>query len=153
MDNFINGDMKVRVENRCNYDIGVTLTSGQKPNIRAKSFLPLSVDDVLYIESIARGRKPFSSGQLVAVVNGKDVALEDLGGYTDTYAEKHFSETEIQENLSKSAKVIETWLASIEDPVELHAISECAKAMDLPRSKMKVVQAKIPNIDLLSADE
>ena len=153
MDNLMNGDAKVRVENRCNYDIGVTLTSGQKPNIRAKSFLPLSVDDILYIESIARGRKPFSSGQLVPVVNGKDLTLEELGGYTDTYAVKHFSEAEIQANLGKSAKAIEAWLAEIEDPVELHAIGQAAKSMDLPRSKMKVVQAKIPNIDLLSADE
>lgn len=139
-----------RVENRCNFDVGVTLTSGQQPNIRKGSFLPLSVNEILYIESIARGRRPFSSGELVAVDdNGKALKLEDLGGYTDTYTEKHFSKEEISANLKKSAKQIESWLEGITDPVELHAIKETADEMDLPSSKLKVLQEKLPNIDLL----
>lgn len=150
----MNGDTKLRVYNRCNYDIGVTLTSGQKPNIRKGSFLPLSVDDILYIESIARGRKPFSSKELVPVSeSGQDLSLEDLGGYTDTYTEKHFSETEIEAKLSKSAKQIETWLKDIDDPVELHAIAEKASSMDLTGSKLKVIQNKVPNIDVLGSVE
>lgn len=150
----MNGDTKLRVYNRCNYDIGVTLTSGQKPNIRKGSFLPLSVDDILYIESIARGRKPFSSKLLVPVGDdGKDLMLEDLGGYTDTYAEKHFSKEEIMTNLKKPFKAVENWLNKIEDPVELHAISEVALEMDLPGSKLKLIQAKVPNVDFLSAEE
>lgn len=149
----MNGDTKIRVYNRCNYDIGVTLTSGQKPNIRKGSFLPMTVDDILYIESIARGRKPFSSKMLVPEMDGKELTLEDLGGYTDTYAEKHYGEDEIRANLNKSAKSIEGWLETIEDPVELHAIKEVAEAMDLPRSKLKVVQAKLPNEDLLAPEE
>ena len=149
----INGDAKFRVFNRCNYDIGVTLSSGQKPNIRKGSFLPLSVDDILFIESIARGRKPFSSKQLVAVgPDGKDLTLEDLGGYTDTYTEKHFSNEEIEANLKKPYKAVESWLSKIEDPVELHAISEIAIAMDLSASKLKLVQAKVPGVDLLQEE-
>ena len=150
----MNGDTRIRVYNKCNYDIGVTLSSGQKPNIRRGSFLPLSVDDILYIESIARGRKPFSSKELVPVSNdGKELTLEDLGGYTDTYTEKHFSEEEITANLKKPFKAVENWLNKIEDPVELHAISEIAIKMDLPGSKLKLVQAKVPKIDLLEEAE
>ena len=150
----MDGSTRIRVYNRCNYDIGVTLTSGQKPNIRKGSFLPLSVDDILYIESIARGRKPFSSKELVPVSEkGEDLTLEDLGGYTDTYAEQHFSEEEITMNLKKSYKAVESWLNKIEDPVELHAIAEVAVKMDLPGSKLKLVQAKIPSVDLLNAAE
>lgn len=139
--------MKVfRVYNRCGYDIGITLTSGQQPIIRAGSFLPMSVNDILYLESIARGRKkPFSSKELVPVSDdGKDLTLEDLGGYTDTYSEKHFSEEEISANLKKSAKQIEAWLDGIEDLIELHTIRDVAEAMDLPNSKMKLVKAKLP---------
>ncbi len=150
----MDGTTRIRVYNRCNYDIGVTLTSGQKPNIRKGSFLPLSVDDILYIESIARGRKPFSSKELVPVSNdGKDLTLEDLGGYTDTYAEQHFSKEEIEANLKKPFKAVENWLKKIDDPVELHAIGEVADAMDLPGSKLKLIQAKIPNVDLLHMAE
>lgn len=146
----VENNAKFRVYNRTNYDIGVTLSSGQKPNIRKGSFLPLSVDDILYIESIARGRKPFSSKELVPVdPSGKDLSLEDLGGYTDEYAEQHFSEEEIKTNLKKPFKAVENWLNKIEDPVELHAIAEVAVKMDLPGSKLKLVQAKMPNVDLL----
>jgi len=146
----MDGNKIFRVENRCNYDIGVTLTTGQKPNIRRGSFLPLSVNEILYIESIAKRRRPFSSGELVPISDdGKDLSLTDLGGYVDTYTAKHFSKDEITANLKKSAKQIETWLSTIDDPVELHAIKEVAEEMDISSSKLKVLQEKLPEIDLL----
>lgn len=145
----MDGMKMFRVYNRCNYDIGVTLTSGQQPIIRKGSFLPLSVNDILYLESIARGRRPFSSGELAVVSDdGKDLKLEDLGGYTDTYSAKHYSRDEIMTNLKKTAKQVEAWLENIDDPVELYAIAEIAHEMDLPNSKMKLITAKVPETDL-----
>ena len=77
----MDGDKKFRVFNRCKYDIGVNLMSGQQPNIKAGSFVMLSVNDILYIESTSK-RKIFSAKMLVAVdENGKDVELEELGGF------------------------------------------------------------------------
>jgi len=148
----MDGSKVFRVYNRCGYDIGVTLTSGIQPIIRAGSFLPMSVNDILYLETIARGKKkPFSSKELVVVSDdGKDLTLEDLGGYTDTYSEKHFSKEEISANLKKSAKQIEAWLEKIEDVIELNSILDVAKGMDLPTSKMKVIMAKLPEADVFS---
>jgi hypothetical protein len=148
----MDGSKVFRVFNRCGYDIGVTLTSGVKPIIRAGSFLPMTVNDILYLETIARGKKkPFSSKELVAVSDdGKDLTLEDLGGYTDTYSEKHFSKDEISANLKKSAKQIEVWLEKIEDVIELNSILDVAKSMDLPTSKMKVIMARLPEADVFS---
>lgn len=148
----MDGSKVFRVFNRCGYDIGVTLTSGVQPIIRAGSFLPLTVNDILYLETIARGKKkPFSSKELVAVSDdGKDLTLEELGGYTDTYSEKHFSTEEISANLKKSAKQIEAWLEKIEDVIELNSILDVAKSMDLPTSKMKVIMAKLPEADVFS---
>lgn len=146
----MDGNKIFRVENRCNYDIGVTLTTGQAPNIRRGSFLPLSVNEILFIESNARRRRPFSSGELVAVTDdGKDLTLSELGGYEDTYSTKHYSNDEITANLKKSAKQVAEWLKDIEDPVELHAICEVAKAMDLPSSKLRILKEKCPATDLL----
>ena len=101
----MNGLQVFRVYNRCGYDIGVTLSNGLQPVIKAGSFLPITVNDILYLESIAMGKKkPFSSKELVAVSDdGKDLTLEDLGGYTDSYSEKHFGEEEISAMLKKSA--------------------------------------------------
>lgn len=146
----MDGMKMFRVYNKCGYDIGITLTSGQQPIIRAGSFLPLTVNDILYLESIARSKKkPFSSRELVVVSDdGKELTLEDLGGYTDTYSEKHFGEEEISANLKKSAKQIENWLADIEDPIELYTILDVAKGMDLPTSKMKIILAKIPEANV-----
>lgn len=139
----------LRVYNKCRYDIGITLSSGQKPIIRSNSFLPMTVNDILYLESIARGRKPFSSNELTIVNDdGKVLTLEDLGGYTDPYTSKHFDEKEISANLKKPVKQIEKWLETIEDPVELHAIIEVAKQQDLPTSKMSVLHKKLPNSDV-----
>lgn len=148
----MDGSKVFRVYNRCGYDIGVTLTSGIQPIIRAGSFLPMSVNDILYLETIARGKKkPFSSKELVVVSDdGKDLTLEDLGGYTDTYSEKHFSKEEISANLKKSAKQIEAWLEKIEDVIELNSILDVAKSLDLPTSKMKVIMAKLPEADVFS---
>lgn len=142
----MDGMKMFRVYNRCGYDVGIALTSGQQPIIRAGSFLPMTVNDILYLESIARGKKkPFSSKELVPVSDdGKDLTLEDIGGYTDTYSEKHYSKDEISANLKKSAKQIEAWLDGIEDLIELHTIRDVAEAMDLPNSKMKLVKAKLP---------
>ena len=145
--------MKFRVYNRCKYDIGVTLMSGQQPNIKAGSFILLSVNDILFIEGNAQ-RKPFSARMLVAVDdNNKDIDLEHLGGYPDEYAVPHLNDDEIREKLNKSVKVIDAWLKTIEEPEELHAIFEVAKEMDLPASKLRVIQAKMPTKDVLEGDE
>lgn len=150
----MNGDIRLKVFNKCHYDIGVTLTTGLSTNIRSGSFAVLTVNDILYIESICARKKFFSSGMLSVVDdNGKELTLEDLGGYTDTYAEKHFDEDEITAYLRKSAAKLGEWLDTIEDPSELHAIWEVAKGMDLPASKVKLIQAKIPEKDLLKEDE
>ena len=149
----MDGDKKFRVFNRCKYDIGVNLMSGQQPNIKAGSFVMLSVNDILYIESTSK-RKIFSAKMLVAVdENGKDVELEELGGFPDPYSLPHLNDEEIVDKLSKSAKVIAAWLKDIEEPEELHAIFEVAKTLDLPASKLKVIQAKMPSKDVLEDDE
>lgn len=142
------------VHNTTNYDIGITLSSNQQRVIRAGTFLPMSIDDILYIESNATRSRPFSS-KLFAIKDkgGKEYALEDIGGFTDPYVKKHFDADEITANLSKSAKHIGAWLKEIEDPIELDAIRDIAEKMDLPGSKLKLIQAKIPNINLLEPDE
>ena len=143
----------LHVYNTANFDIGVTLASNQQRVIRAGTLLPMSVDDILYIESNCKA-KPFSSNRFVIKdKSGKQYSLEDIGGYTDPYTEKHYDADEIAANLNKSAKHIATWLKDITDPVELDAIGEMARKMDLPGSKLKIIQAKVPNKDMLEPDE
>ena len=149
----MDGDKKFRVYNRCKYDIGVNLLSGQQANISAGNFIRLSVDDILHIEGTSK-RKIFSAKMLVAVDdNNNDIDLETLGGYPDSYATPHLNDDEIEDKLSKSVKAMSAWLNTIEEPEELHAIFEVAKRMDLTASKLKVLQAKMPTKDMLEEDE
>lgn len=148
----MDGDKKFRVYNRCKYDIGINLLSGQQANIVSGSFLVISVNDILHIEGTSK-RKVFSSKMLVPVDdNNNDVSLEEIGGYPDAYAAPHLNDEEIVEKLKKSAKAIGEWLDTIEEPEELHAVFEVAKQLDLPASKLKVLQAKMPSKDMLEDD-
>ena len=149
----MDGDKKYRVYNRCKYDIGINLLSGQQANITAGNFLVLTVNDILHVEGTSK-RKLFSAKMLVPVDDtNKEVSLDDLGGYPDTYATPHLNDEEIEEKLSKSVKAMSAWLDTIEEPEELHAIFEVAKHMDLTASKLKVLQAKMPNKDMLESEE
>lgn len=151
----MNGEERFRVWNRCNHDIGVYVSNGQQSvNIKAGSFAVLTVNDILYIESICNHKKFFSAKMLVPTDdNNKDLTLEDLGGYSTPDTEVHLNEKEIETNLSKSFKAFKAWMDTVSDPVEIHAIWSVGKKMDLPQSKLKVIQAKIPNEDLLAEEE
>ena len=149
----MNGDQRFRVFNRCKYDVGVKLINGQAPNIKAGSFLPLTVNDILFIESICGEKKFFSSKMLVPVDDsGRELTLEELGGYPDPNTKRHLSDEEITAALKKPAKAIEAWLNEIEDPEELHAIFEVAKTLDLPSSKLKVLRSKMPHKEWLGEE-
>lgn len=140
----MDGSIRLRVYNKTKYDIGVTLQSGQQPNIMAGSFIMLTADEICQIDGNARGRKPFSSGELVAVDgNGKELSLEELGGYTDARSTKHFEDAEIEANLKKSGNQIKKWLEDITDPVEIHSILKVAEGMDLQQSKIALIKSKI----------
>ena len=139
-----------RLYNRCVYDIGVTLANGISTNIKPGGFILVNAYDILHIDSVCNRVKFISAKMLVPVdEEGHDLALEDIGGYTDTSTAPHLSEEDITAMLKKSGKQIEAWLKDIDDPSELHAIFEASKSMDLPTSKLKILSAKMPSKDWL----
>ena len=153
----MDGTQMFRVFNKCKYDIGFTLMSGQSINISAGKFFIMSANDILYVEGQCNRRKFFSSGMLTILSNeGKELTLEELGGYTDNYTvenQRHYSDEEIESYLKKPFKAFENWVKKIDDLSELHAIIEVAKKVDLPASKLRVLQSLVPNRDLLEQDE
>ena len=132
--------------------------NGTTVNIPADKFVAMTANDVLFIENACRRRKVFSARMLAPLANdgsNKELTLEELGAYTDEYTEenqRHYSEDEIEAQLKKNYKAVEAWLKKVEDPVEIDAIIAIAKKIDLPQSKMKLLQARVPNRDLLNED-
>lgn len=143
-------ETRYRVTNKCRYDIGVRLSNNQDVVIKAGSFQMLTADDIMYIESICFHTKMFAKRMLVPYdKDGNEVPLEKLGMFAVEEEAPHLDDNGIAAMLKQSVKKMETWIAAIEDPAELHAIFEVAKEMDLPASKLKVIAAKMPNKDIL----
>lgn len=141
-------DTKYRVYNRCKFDIGCTLLNDRNVVIKPGNFQMLTQDDILYVDSSCSRKKFFADKMLVAVdENGNDVPLEKMGIVEGINL--HYGDDEIQQMLKQSVKKIEAWLATIEDPIEIHSIIETAKAMDLPASKLKLLQEKAPQSELI----
>lgn len=141
---------KLRAYNRCNFDIGVVTSEGRQYNIKPGSFVMLTVDDINYIDSICQKKKFFATGMLEAVDSaGNRVDLEKIGLAVTEDDKPILTEEEISAALKKSLKSVETWLNDIDDPAELHAVYKVAMEMDLPASKLKILNARMPNKDWL----
>ena len=137
-------DQLYRVYNTCKYNLGVKVQGNMQYNVRHGSFILLNANDLVFIENECQKDKFFAKGMLevrdddnnkVDIMNFRIVAEED----------QHNTDNDIQEHLKQSAKKIEAWLDTIEDKAELYAVWDVAKEMDLPASKLKVLNAKIPN--------
>jgi hypothetical protein len=146
-------DLRYRVKNMCRYDIGVTLPNGVSVLIPAGGFQLLTADDIAYIEGICMVDKFFSKRMLVPFNSkNEEVKLEDVGMIPMEDETKHLTDEEITAMLKGTAKKLEAALNSVDNPAELHAIAEMAIKLDLPASKMKLIEAKVPNMDLLEAN-
>lgn len=139
-----------KVFNRCKYDIGVSLLNGRQMSIKAGSFQLMTAGDILYIESICNRNKLFSQKMLVPVgSDGNDIELDQLGMHPEEDLPVHMDDKSIEGMLKMSAKKIEEWISSIEDPAELHGIYEVAMKMDLPQSKLKILSTRMPEKDFI----
>lgn len=132
---------KIRVRNNTTFDIAVKMLDEKERLIKAGSFLPMSKDEIDYLSSIC---SVFSSNHLT--IENPEEAKEILEGSGIIVEENpvFMDDDDIRKHLRASAANVKKWLDEIEfDRVLFSRIERIATEMDLPASKMKVVDAKL----------
>lgn len=141
---------KIRVINPQKFDVGVI--TQDKPigmNIKAGGFIMLTQDDIDYIMSIST---LFQRGFLRIEETKAAEIMESVG--IDVNTDPNFIDDEdIRKKLNGAAKNIEKWLNDIHEEYILDRIFDVAKDMNLNMSKIKVLQAKMPNKNFLDDNE
>jgi hypothetical protein len=144
---------RYRVKNVCKFDIGVLLPTGQRVHFGAGKWQFMTVDEIMYAESICTEDKYFAKQMLVPIdTYGNKVPIEEIECYITTDDSPFLTDEEIAEKLKKSATVIKAWLTNITDEAQLDAIYRVAITMDLSSAKIKVLSEKMPEKDFINSD-
>lgn len=130
---------KIRLVNQTRYDIGVRLMNGVERAIRAGSFTLVSKDDVEYLYSIAPSLFNMPSQLLVQ----EEETISELG-IADSVAEATVTKEQMRKILTGKVALLKEWLDEERAPFELEIMAEVAKEIDLPASKMALLNKKLP---------
>lgn len=137
---------KFRLYNNNSYNVGVILLD--KPlgiNINPHSFTMVTEDDIDYLMSTCT---LLQRGILQVDEKKKTDVLEQMG--IDVENDANFmSDDDIKKRLGGTGKKMEEWLGTITERQTLGRVCEIAKEMNLSMSKMKILQAHVPDQDLM----
>lgn len=138
---------KIKVYNARKYAIGLILQNGAERVILPGSFALLTRDDIEYAGTIAP--------QLF--VGEKQLYLEDRQlaaqlGFIDDPAVPRMDAEEIRKKLGMRPAQVKAWLDTVQEDYLLDAICDVATTMDLPASKLQLLQDRLPARDFLKAE-
>lgn len=135
---------KIRVYNDRKYAIGLVMPNGVEHAIRSGSFALLSRDDIEYAASIAPA----------LFMGEKQLRLEDRAlaaqlGFIESEQSEMFDTDAITRKLNQRGPQVKAWLERITEPYLLDAICDVAAGMDLPASKLQLLQERMPDREFL----
>ncbi|MBQ3478414.1 MAG: hypothetical protein IJH25_09595 [Clostridia bacterium] len=140
MDNF-------RVYNARKYAIGLILQNGVERVILPGSFALLTRNDIEYAGAVAPD----------LFVGEKQLYLEDRKlafqlGFIDDPESPMLNADEIKKKLVLRPAQLKTWLDTIQEAYLLDTICDVAATMDLPASKLQLLQDRLPARDFLKTE-
>lgn len=139
---------KIKVYNRAKFDVGVRTITGFEYNIRPGSFIPLEVMDV---EKLAAETKLFSSGILRVDENHREIE-PDIGVIAEDNP-NFMTDDDMHKILEKKGAVgtkeLKALLEEAKTPFLKQRIFDMAKDLDLPASKMKIIEEAIPELFMI----
>jgi hypothetical protein len=133
---------RVRVRNITTFNVGLKAQNGIEYNIKPGTFQMMNREDVEYNMAVAP--KLFSTPARLVV---EDEGLNEMMGIDHT-TEEIIDAAVVEKMLKGSAAKLRTWLEENKEPQVLELVCQAAQKMDLPVSKMKVVQEFVPTRDL-----
>lgn len=137
----------IRVRNIRKYPIGISLQNGREYNIRPGGFVQLTQDEIEWLASIAPA---LFQDEKQLRVEDRDLAVELT--FVDSPDFQPLDDAQIRKLLGQSATKVKAWLDTIDEPYLLDAIYEISITMDLPSTKLKILQEKMPSREFLTTD-
>lgn len=138
---------KIRVYNPRKFAVGVTLQNGAERAVMPGSFAMLSRDEIEYLASIAPS---LFEGEKVLRLEDRELALQL--GFIDTPAQPTLDADEIRRKLGQRVPQLKAWLNTVQEAYLLDAICDVAAEMDLPASKLQLLQERMPHREFLSVE-
>ena len=138
---------KIRVYNPLKFNIGLILANGTERTVLAGSYTLLTKEDIEYLASIA---PKLFMGEKQLRLEDRELAVEL--GFIESVDQPVLNEEEIRKNLSQRVSHVKTWLDGIEEPFIIDIICDVAAQMDLPASKIQLLQERMPSREFLTAE-
>lgn len=133
---------RVRVRNVAPYNVGLKAQNGIEYNIKAGTFQTMNREDVEYNMTIAPAL--FAAPARLIV---EDEELNEIMGIDP--AESEIVDAAVAEKYLKgSAAKLRAWLEENREPHVLEIVCEAAQKMDLPTSKVRILQEFVPGRNL-----
>lgn len=133
------------MNNRRKFAVGLILQNGSERSVMPGSFVMLSRDEIEYLASIA---PTLFEGEKMLQLEDRAVAVEM--GFIESAEQPVMDEEEIRKRLSQRVPQLKAWLATVQEGYLLDAICDVADKMDLPASKLQLLQERMPERNFLS---
>ena len=138
---------RYKVINDRGYNIGLMLQNGTAQVVHSGSYLLLTKDEIEHLTSIA---PRLFAGERQLRLEDRKLAVEL--GFVKNEDAPVFDEAFVRKQLSQKAQTMKAWLDSVQEPYLLDEVFRVARQMDLPATKLQIVQEKFPDRPLVTAE-
>ena len=135
---------RVRVRNATKYDIGLTTMNGFGYNIKAGFFIMMNREDVEY--NMALAPRLFEAPARLVV---EDAELSQMVGIEDVETAT-YTDADLEKLLRGKPQELKAFMEkNLNNEHILERIAGLAKKLDLPASKIRVMQEALPQRDFV----
>ena len=139
---------RYRVYNDRRYNIGLQLPNGTERVVAPGAYTLLTQEEIEHITGVA---PKLFMGETRLRLEERRLAV-DLGFVLDENTPV-FDEAFIRKQLGLSAAKMKAWLETVTEPSLLEEVFAVVRKMDLPASKLQVLQERFPNQALIQPVE